>query len=208
VEQNIALLMADLSGYTAMTETHGAHSAADLIDKYISLVRQCLVGNSRLHERTGDEIMIVSNSADDILATAVMIHGRTSKEEHFLQVHGGMHFGEVLKRNNYFFGSAINLAARITSKATAGSFWCSKDFVSVLSDKSKYRLESKGFHSFKNIKKEGEIFELITGDNPRYFTDPVCRMLIVDTKKAIPHASKPGIYFCSAQCSHIYSDNH
>ena len=31
--------MADLSGYTALTETHGAHSAADLVEKYIEMVR-------------------------------------------------------------------------------------------------------------------------------------------------------------------------
>src|SRR4030095_14512816 len=143
MEQDIALLMADLSGYTAMTETHGAHSAADLIDKYLRIAQQCLVGDSTLHERRGDEIMVVSASADDILGTALMISRYASQEEYFLQVHGGMHFGKVLKRNNHFFGSTINLAARITSKATAGSFCCSKEFVGAVSDKSKYNLKSK-----------------------------------------------------------------
>ncbi len=30
MERNVAILMADLSGYTALTETHGSVSAADL----------------------------------------------------------------------------------------------------------------------------------------------------------------------------------
>jgi len=38
MEENIAILIADLSGYTALTETHGAASAADIIDKYIQIV--------------------------------------------------------------------------------------------------------------------------------------------------------------------------
>jgi len=37
MEENIAILMADLSGYTALTETHGLSLAADLIDRYVKL---------------------------------------------------------------------------------------------------------------------------------------------------------------------------
>src|SRR5450432_2852997 len=69
MEMNVAILMADLSGYSALTETHGAVTAADLIDKYISLAENCLVGDCRLHQQTGDEIMFVSNSSDVMLAT-------------------------------------------------------------------------------------------------------------------------------------------
>ena len=93
MEKNIAILMADLSGYTALTETHGAVSAADLIEKYIRIAKNCLVGNSKLHQRTGDEIMFVSDSPDSLLATAVMLDANTACEEDFLQVHGGVHFG-------------------------------------------------------------------------------------------------------------------
>ena len=60
MEQNIAILVADLSGYTALTEMHGSDTAADLIDKYLEIVQNSLVGASHLHERKGDEVMIVS----------------------------------------------------------------------------------------------------------------------------------------------------
>ncbi len=90
MEENLAILMADLSGYTALTETHGAVSAANLIDRYVEIVEKCLVGDSRVKERTGDEVMIVSASPDHLLSTAVMIMKHASKEENFLQVHGGL----------------------------------------------------------------------------------------------------------------------
>ena len=60
----MAILIADLSGYTALTETHGASAAADIIDKYVEMVKDSLVGDSHFHERAGDEVMIVSSSAD------------------------------------------------------------------------------------------------------------------------------------------------
>jgi class 3 adenylate cyclase len=40
MEEDIAILMADLSGYTALTETHGPHGAADIVEKYI---RRCSI---------------------------------------------------------------------------------------------------------------------------------------------------------------------
>src|SRR5258706_3029187 len=160
MEETIAILMADLSGYTALIETHGSVSAADLIDKYIRIAESCLRGDCRLHERTGDEIMIVSASPDYLLATAVMMESITSKEEHFLQVHGGLHIGKALKRNNSYFGSAINLTARIASGANAGSFCCSLEFVNALTDKTPYSIRSTGMHSFKNITTEKEAFEI------------------------------------------------
>lgn len=204
MEKNIAILMADLSGYTALTETHGSVAAADLIDKYIGIVENCLVGDSRLHERTGDEIMIVSASPDYLLATAIMIGKHTSNEENFLEVHGGLHYGKVLKRANSYFGSAINLTSRIAAKANAGTFWCSEEYVKALSDRSMFALTSKGNHLFKNISEEKEIFELCIEDRKTFYIDPVCRMLILEPKIAIPHPNEDDQYFCSSDCLEIY----
>lgn len=205
MEKNIAILMADLSGYTALTETHGALAAADLIEKYISIVEKCLIGDTFLHERTGDELMLVSSSPDFLLATAVMIGKQTSKEDKFLRVHGGLHYGKILQRGNSYFGSALNLTSRIASKATAGSVWCSDEFVNALSDRSVFPLISKGNQVFKNVSIEKEVFELCIENRESVYIDPVCRMLILDTNKAISHPTEEGKYFCCTECIGLYS---
>ena len=122
MEQDIAILVADLSGYTALTEAHGSLSAADLIDKYVELVNNSLVGDSYLHERVGDEVIIVSDSPDDLLSTAVVLLGNVLNEYKFLHIHGAVHYGKALKRNNSFFGTTINVASRIAS-CKAGNFF-------------------------------------------------------------------------------------
>jgi len=202
MEKNIAILMADLSGYTALTETHGAIAAADIIDKYMGIAENCLVGDSRVHERVGDEIMIVSSTPDFLLATALMIGKNTLNEENFLMVHGGLHYGKVLERGNSFFGSAINVTSRIAAKASAGTYWCSEEFMNALSDKSVFT--SKGHHFFKNIKKEKHVFEICIEDRKALYVDPVCRMLILDPQNAIPHPTDGEQYFCSPDCLEIY----
>ena len=122
MEQNTAILIADLSGYTALTEAHGASTAANTIDKFLNIVFSSLVGNSQLHERIGDEVMIVSNSADELMETTLKLNSNCLKEHYFLQIHGGLHYGKVLKHNNHYFGSPVNQTSRIAGKARSGSF--------------------------------------------------------------------------------------
>jgi adenylate cyclase len=207
MEKNIAILIADLSGYTALTETHGPLTAADLIDKYIRIADSCMAAGSRIHERRGDEIMVVSDSPDSLLATALSLEATTVCEENFLQVHGGLHFGKVLQRADHYFGSTINLAARIAAKAAPGTFWCSADFLNALKDKTAGSFLSKGNHLFKNISGVKEVFELQAERPHTSLIDPVCRMLIVDRHKAFFYPDSMGHYFCSNQCVEIYREN-
>ena len=200
----MAIFFADLSGYTALTETHGPVSAADLIDKFIEIAKDCLVGDTKLHQRTGDEIMVISESADSLLATALKLEANTLNEENFLQVHGGLHFGRVLERADHYYGSAMNLASRIASGAAAGNFCCSSDFVNAVTDKSVCGFESRGAHLFKNISKEMEVFELSMGNAKTKYIDPVCRMSILNYQNSIPHPIEGGVYFCSSHCLEIY----
>src|SRR5258706_7505498 len=149
--------------------------------------------------------MIVSSSPDFLLATALMIENKTSNEENFLQVHGGLHYGKVLKRGDSYFGSALNLTSRIAAKANAGTYWCSDEFVNALSDKTMFTFTSKGIHLFKNITEGKEVFESCNEDRMPFYIDPVCRMLILDLTNAIPHPNEGDQYFCSSECLEIYT---
>ena len=205
MEEEIAILMADLTGYTALTETHGSVSAADMIDRYIALVATCLVGDASLHETTGDEVMIVSSSPDSLLATALMLISKTSREENFLQIHGGLHYGTILKRRNKYFGSTINLTSRIAARADPGSFWCSDDFVNSLGNKSLANLHPKGKHGFKNINEEKEMFMIVPEHKQSFYIDPVCKMLLLDPSKATKHPESENLFFCSIDCLNTYT---
>lgn len=204
MEENTAILIADLSGYTALTETHGPSSAADMIDKFLDIVNASLVGGSILHQCIGDEVLIVSSSPDHLLSTASMLIQNCSKENHFLQVHGGLHYGKVLKRNNHYFGSPINLASRIAGKANKGSFWCSYHLINQLANPAEFTFASQGKHSFKNVTEEIDVFELIVENAGPFHIDPVCRMLIHKKENATPHPIEENIFFCSPDCLDIY----
>jgi class 3 adenylate cyclase/YHS domain-containing protein len=204
MEQNTAILIADLSGYTALTETHGPSTAADMVEKYVAIVKDCLVGDSKLHQTIGDEVLIVSSSPDHLLNTATLLLQACSSEHLFLQLHGGLHYGKVLIRNNNYFGAPVNVASRIANKAGKGSFWCSADFVNNLSGVSTCSFSSKGKHGFKNVSEEMEVFELMIEGAASFHIDPVCRMLIHKKETAIPHPADTNIFFCSPDCLELY----
>jgi len=205
MEKSLAILMADLSGYTALTEVHGAVSAADLIDRFLEIVEDSLVGDSHFHQRRGDEVMIISESPDHLLSTALLLLRRSSRENNFLLLHGGLHYGQVLKRDNEYFGSTINFTSRIATKAMAGSFWCSKDFYNAVQNKALCHVEPKGMHELKNISGEKEVFQIIADQTNFLAIDPICRMLILSPKDAVPHPSDKEVFFCSNNCLNIYN---
>ena len=126
-----------------------------------------------------------------------------SAEHNFLQLHGGLHYGKVLKRNNNYFGSALNLTSRMAAKANKGTFWCSDKFINAIADKSGFEFNAQGYHNFKNVSAAIEMFELILKDKGSYFIDPVCRMLLHKKETAVPHPDE-NIFFCSAGCRDIY----
>ena len=208
METNIAIMMADLSGYTAMTEIHGAYSAATIIDKYMELVKKSLVGSSHLHERVGDQMVIIANTAEDIAYTATFLFEHAHDEDQFLPLHGGLHYGPVVKKDNAYFGTTINTASRITSAAEKGRIVCSAEFLNQLPEGHPYIVTSKGMHSFKNLQKPIELFEMsccIEYMTRKYVIDPVCHMLIKTPATATQlKYREEDYYFCSENCLEMY----
>lgn len=201
-------MMADLSGYTAMTEVHGANSAVSIIDKYLELVKKSLIGSSHLHDRVGDEMVIVANSAEDLAYTATFLFEHAHGEDQFLPLHAGLHYGPIIKKDGDYFGTTINTASRITSVAEKGRIVCSAEFLNQLPHGHPYVVKDKGVHTFKNLMKPVELFEMsccIEYLTRKYVIDPVCHMLIRTPATALQLQHKEqDYYFCSANCLEMY----
>jgi adenylate cyclase len=208
-EHDMAILMADLSGYTALTEMHGAMSAARLVTKYLELVDRSLFGTARLLERVGDQVVVVADKANDLAVTAINLLSNAGNEASFLPIHAGIHYGKILEQDGSFFGSAINLTARITGMATDGSLLCSAAFVSALEDKDRFQFERRGEFRFKNVSKPVEIFELQADEFGQHLAvDPVCYMQIERQDNQLNYSDRSHTYyFCSVECLNIFKES-
>lgn len=212
METSIAIMMADLSGYTALTEIHGGEKAADVVHRYLELVDKSLVGDSRLHERVGDQVVIVSSSAEQLAYTATFLFEQVHEQESFLALHAGLHYGPVIEKDNTYFGTTINTAARIMTAAEKGKMLCSREFLEQLPGDHAFVTSSKGLQQFKNLLYPVDLYELhccIKNISKTYVIDPVCHMLIKAPEKAVQlQLHDNTFYFCSDKCRNMFIAHH
>ena len=203
MEKDVGILMADLSGYTAMTDVHGGATPATLVTKYIVLVNISICGNCEVTQRIGDQIVVISEKATDLAATIEKLKRSIIEESHFLSIHAGLHFGPIHREGDSLFGSTINVTSRIMNLAQRGQVLCSSSFVNAIGE-SAFLFSPVGRFKFKNVLKDVEIFELGVIANSSVPVDPVCHMHIsTESRFTLEWAGKT-YHFCSEQCKNIF----
>ena len=116
-------LFADLRGYTAYVERHGAHRAAAMLDRYRTLVRAAVADFDGAEIRTeGDSFYVVFDSASSAIECALAITAGASQAadddpSNAFHVGVGIHAGETVETSEGYVGSAVNTAARICTQA-------------------------------------------------------------------------------------------
>lgn len=204
MEKNAAVLMADLTGYTAMTDVHGGASAAMLVNKYMVLVDKALSGKTKVIQRVGDQIVLLADDPDDVVETAKTLHALIHSEHHFLSIHAAIHYGSVFVEKGNLFGSTINIASRIMNMAEKGQILCSSHLIEKIQTE-KHPYKHLGRFSFKNVMDEVSVYELITEMQLRHFIDPVCHMQIDPARTEYSYQYRSNEYhFCSARCQYIF----
>jgi adenylate cyclase len=111
-------VFADLAGYTALTDRRGVQAAAELAREFRSAM--CLL--ARDHGATqvksmGDGVMIwAPDAADAVSLAADAVHTIGSRSD-LLPVRVGVHTGPAVMRGCDWYGSAVNVAARLAAAA-------------------------------------------------------------------------------------------
>ena len=205
MEKELAILMADLTGYTAMTDVHGGASAAKIVGKYMEIVDAALHGSTKVMQRIGDQVVMIAEDSNHLLDTARKLNTLTREEHHFLSIHAGLHYGNILIENENLFGSTINIAARIMNIACGSQILCSSIFLSRLSTDSQKLFRSIGVYKLKNVMTTVELFELIHAPVGEVYIDPVCHRHI-DPMKQTRFSDYQGVtyHFCSDYCKSLF----
>jgi len=209
-EVEIVFLIADLSGYTALTEAHGNISAVNIVTRYVEIVEEALEAGVRFVERVGDEVLMAAADVASVLKTAVSLRDAIGEEPLFPTFHGGIHAGSVLELDGHYIGKALNLASRVASHARGNQILCTPQVVSLAGNVGDIEFRSLGLTHFKNIFEPVEIFEVIGGQRraEANLLDPVCRMQVRhETAPARLAFGGKTYYFCSFDCVRIFVNN-
>ena len=150
-EVEVAFLMADLSGFTALTEIHGDMHAAIVAMRYVEIAQSALDSRARLVERVGDQVLIVAPDGAGAVRTAMSVFEAVEREPLFPSLRAGIHGGRVVEQDGRYFGMALNLTARVTAHARAGQTLCTEPIAASAHDLEEAKMHDVGLVRFKNI---------------------------------------------------------
>jgi adenylate cyclase len=203
-------LIADLSGYTALTEAHGNIHAAQAVTRYAEIAQTVLHPGTRLVERVGDEVVIFSPKGVDAVQTAIALREAVEREPLFPTVRAGIHAGTVVQQGEDYFGSALNLTARVAAHARAGQILCTERVTTLAGKLPDVEYQPLGLVRFKNVVDPVAVFEVVAGSQSRESNviDPVCRMQVrADTAPARLPFGGQTYHFCSFGCAKTFAEH-
>lgn len=197
-------LFADLSGFTALTEAHGDAEAARLAGRFFRAIRDLLAEHGAIEVKTiGDAMMLCCSSAPDAVELGLRIVEEFWAHPEFPSVRVGINTGPAVESDGDWFGTAVNVAARISAAASGGEVLVSEATVDSAGELRGVALQSEGEQRFRNVSEPVLIYRAQRrGEQaPGLPIDPVCRMA-VDPERETGRLSYAGreYHFCSLRC--------
>ena len=122
----LVVLFTDIVGSTELTARRGDKDARAIRNKHDQLVRKQLTAHGgREVQTTGDGFLVTFSSVRRAISCACAIQSAQLKHnqrrpDQALTLRLGLNAGEVSSRDDGLFGSAVNVAARVTAKACPG----------------------------------------------------------------------------------------
>jgi adenylate cyclase len=114
----VTIAFADLAGYTRLTEEAGEQEALDVVERFVQAVKDTLPGDARVIKTIGDAVMVVGSDASAMADWAVGFQALQGDARPWPRI--GVHCGFALYRDGDYYGTAVNLAARVGARAAGG----------------------------------------------------------------------------------------
>lgn len=207
-ELEVTLLIADLCGYTALTETHGALHASEVVLRFQDLVREALESGVSIVNSIGDDVLCSGADTAAVVRSALQLRDAIERRPDFPKVRTGLHRGRIVEREGQVFGAPINLTARVAAQAAGGQILCTEPIARTATELSGIEARALGEQHFKNVAYPVAVFEILRASEKRALSaiDPVCRMQ-VRIERAVATIVYGGttFRFCSLDCARTFT---
>jgi adenylate cyclase len=145
-------LFCDLVGYTALTAAEGDMRAAEVAIELGERVRPLLPDHrAEQIKAIGDALMLRSDNPELGIKLGVRIVDDLRAVEGFPPVRVGVHTGPAVTRNHDWYGSTVNVAARLCAAAGGGQVLASETAVEAAGRLGDVELGERRLHWLKNV---------------------------------------------------------
>ena len=157
------IMFSDICGYTRMMGKNEAKTLK-IVQKSLEIHQELLrKHNGILVKEMGDGLLASFESPSDAVNCAKEILAAVSNVES-LELHIGIHQGEVIFTKNDVFGEGVNITARIDSEAWPGEVLISEDVWKNIRNKEGFVAISIGRRQLKNVEGTMELFRVLLTD--------------------------------------------
>jgi len=158
------LLFADIAESTALTEELGDAAfrakARELDTSLRSVIRES--GGTPVEGKVlGDGVLAVFTSARQAIDCALRC--RAASQPLGLQLHLGIHAGDVIREGNNVYGGAVNIAARIAAASEPGEVLVSDTVRSLGRTSANVAFDDRGEHALKGVGEPQRLFAVRGG---------------------------------------------
>ncbi len=154
-----AILFADIVESTALTEEMGDTAfrtkARELDEVLREVIREC--GGTPVEGKVlGDGVLAVFTSARQAIECALRCG--PAGDDAGLQLHLGIHAGDVIREGNNVYGGAVNIAARIAGASAPGEVLVSDTVRGLARTSAGVAFDDSGEHSLKGIEEPQRLY--------------------------------------------------
>jgi len=204
-------LFADIAGFTALTEVHGDEQAFELVEQFASAVQAELPCVHGEYVKTiGDALMLRVPDPREAIRLGLWITGNAISGHESPSVRVGGNHGSAISRGGDYFGTTINVAARVSALAAGGELLVTGHTAALAPDIEGVVYESRGRQVLRNVAEPVDIFAVVRVDAgaDHMLIDPVCRMA-VDPERAVGRlvVDEKSYYFCSLTCTAAFAQH-
>jgi class 3 adenylate cyclase len=145
-------LFADIVGFTAFTERVGDDAAADVAVAFKSAAAHAADElGCEIVKDLGDAVMVHGRDAARVVMLALRLTRELTEEGWCPPVRMGLHSGTAVQRGRDWYGSTVNIAARLADSAGAGEILMSVETRDRLATRTGLTIADRGARSFKNV---------------------------------------------------------
>ncbi|HTL83787.1 MAG TPA: adenylate/guanylate cyclase domain-containing protein [Acidimicrobiia bacterium] len=118
---SLAVGFADLSGYTGLSAQLDASQLSLMLTRFEEVTGDVVASaGASIAKRIGDAVMFVTNAPGIACALAIELVEACARER-LPKLRAGVAFGDVIVRHGDFYGSVVNMAARLVAAAEPGT---------------------------------------------------------------------------------------
>jgi class 3 adenylate cyclase len=159
------IVFIDVALFSTYADLHGDLAAVELVDRFDRSVRESATRyRGRIVKQIGDEFMLVFSEPSDAVQFATEINEVMARADRDVAPRTGIHHGLVIYRLGDYFGTAVNVAARIASMALPNSILVTEPVAKAAADQG-FQVAELGVRSLRGMEEPVPLYRVLPVDS-------------------------------------------